>query len=344
MPSQLLVPRRRRIRSLMTLVTLALVLWYFTRHKNQFDWIRAVILMLSAIPIAILTNAGRVTSTGVLTYYYGKQAADGFTHEFSGWLVYLVAFVLLLVVNFGLKKFSRDGEKQQSDKAIVRQSDSAIFPASLRPPLSLSVLLAVLLLGGIFINWFEQRGEVIVERQPLKEMAMQLGEWRQKGSESRFSEQTESVLRASDYVMRDYTNSAGHVANLYIGYYASQRSGATYHSPQNCMPGSGWEMKSPELVEITTPSGHKFIANQYLVENGNSKQILIYWYQGRGRAIASEYKDKVYTILDSVFERRSDGAMIRVMIPVGNSEADAVQSAIDLSAATSDTLSLFVPN
>lgn len=100
------------IRSLMTLVTLALVLAYFTREKNReagdswfsfiktFDFWRAVILMLSAIPIAIVTNAARVTGTGVITYYFGKKAADGFTHSFSGWLVYIVALLLLMAVNY----------------------------------------------------------------------------------------------------------------------------------------------------------------------------------------------------------------------------------------------------
>lgn len=151
-------------------------------------------------------------------------------------------------------------------------------------------------------------------------------------------------MRASDYVMRDYVNVNGTPANLYIGYYDSQRSGGTYHSPQNCMPGSGWEMTSPESVEITTPQGNKFTVNSYLVENGQSKQIMIYWYQGRGRAIASEYKDKVFTIWDSIIKSRSDGSMVRIMVPVGQSEAEALQSAIDLSAQTSDNLSLFIPN
>jgi exosortase len=109
------------IRSLMTLVTLALILAFFTREKDHdandgwkiclksFDFWRAVILMLSAVPIAVLTNAARVTATGTATYFYGKKALDDFWHDLSGWLVYLVALALLIAVNFILiflhKKF-----------------------------------------------------------------------------------------------------------------------------------------------------------------------------------------------------------------------------------------------
>jgi exosortase D (VPLPA-CTERM-specific) len=325
------------IRSLMTLVTLALVLWYFTRDKNPFDWIRAVILMLSAIPIAIITNAGRVTSTGVLTYYYGKQAADGFTHEFSGWLVYLIALVMLLGLNFLIKRFYRkDAEETQSENLITNyQSPIANY--------QITILIAALFLGGLFINWFEQRGEAFVERKPLAQIPAKLGDWSQKGSDIKFSEQTESVLRTDDYVMREYGNSAGKYANLYIGYYASQRTGATYHSPQNCLPGAGWEMKNPEVIQIQTPSGKIFSANRYIIDNGTNKAVMIYWYQGRGRAVASEYTDKVYTVLDSVLRRRSDSSMVRVMTSVISSENEALQTAVDLSAQTAETLSQFVP-
>jgi exosortase D (VPLPA-CTERM-specific) len=324
------------IRSLMTLVTLGLVLWYFTREKTRFDWVRAVILMLSAIPIAIITNAGRVTSTGVLTYYYGKQSADGFSHKLSGWLVYLVALVLLMGLNFIIKRF-------QSRESRVESENPLPTPYSLLPTVSLPILLVVLLTSALFINWFEQRGEEIVQRAPLREIPAQLGGWTQKGSDVRFSEQTESVLRTSDYVMREYIDSQGRFANLYVGYYASQRTGATYHSPQNCLPGAGWEMKQPELVEITIPSGKNFTANRYIIENGNTKAVMIYWYQGRGRAVASEYSDKIYTVLDSVLRRRSDGAMIRVMSSVGSSETEALQTALDLSSQTAEILSRFVP-
>ncbi|MET0752505.1 MAG: exosortase [Pyrinomonadaceae bacterium] len=108
------------IRSLMTLVTLALILAYFTREKSEklpfyknFDFWRTVLLMLSAIPIAILTNATRVTATGVLTYYYGKRATDGAWHDLAGWLVYLVALVLLILVNFALRYIFRRFSKQE---------------------------------------------------------------------------------------------------------------------------------------------------------------------------------------------------------------------------------------
>lgn len=100
------------IRSLMTLMTLALILAYFTSEKRKtgdegtwaflrrFDFWRGVILMMTAVPIAIITNAGRVTATGILTYHYGKQATEGFMHSSAGWLVYLVALILLIAVNF----------------------------------------------------------------------------------------------------------------------------------------------------------------------------------------------------------------------------------------------------
>ncbi len=205
------------------------------------------------------------------------------------------------------------------------------------------LLLVTLLVGGIFINWFEQRGEAEVERKPLREISAALGEWRQKGDEIHFDKQTEAVLRATDYTMREYTSPDGRLANLYVGYYASQRTGATYHSPQNCLPGAGWVMNQPELVEIKTASGETFTANKFIIENGIYNEVMIYWYQGRGRAVASEYRDKIYTILDSVMRRRSDGAMVRVMTSVGNSETDATKAAIDLASQTADRLSEYIP-
>jgi EpsI family protein len=205
------------------------------------------------------------------------------------------------------------------------------------------LLLVVLIVGGVFINWFERRGEAQVERKSLLEMPAKLGNWRQKGSEIRFDEQTETVLRASDYTMREYISNDGRLANLYVGYYASQRTGATYHSPQNCLPGAGWVMKQPEFVEIKTPHGKTFTANRFIIENGIYNEVLIYWYEGRGRSVASEYTDKINTTLDSILRRRSDGAMVRVMTGVGNSETEATKAAVNLAAETADELSKFVP-
>jgi EpsI family protein len=97
------------------------------------------------------------------------------------------------------------------------------------------------------------------------------------------------------------------------------------------------------LIQITTPNGKTFEANRYIIENGKYKEIMLYWYQGRGRAIASEYKDKVYTVMDSVLRRRSDGSMVRVMTSVGYDEQEATKQAIDLAAQTADKLSEFIP-
>ena len=207
------------------------------------------------------------------------------------------------------------------------------------------LLLAFLLLGGLVIHVWERAGEASVSRRALKEMPSQVGPWRQVGADQRFDQQTESVLRADDYLSRTYQLPDGLAASFYVGYYATQRTGATYHSPLNCLPGSGWEMNEPASVTITPADGSpSFEANRYIIQNGDDKQLLIYWYQGRGRKLASEYWGKIYTVIDSIRRRRSDGAMVRVMVPVGRSEEQALKAAQDLAAQVSPVLPGFIPD
>ena len=207
-------------------------------------------------------------------------------------------------------------------------------------------LVVLLLAGGALVNAWERVGEASVERRALKDFPSELGAWRQRGADTRFDAATEQVLRADDYLSRDFRRGTdGAFANFYVGYYASQRSGATYHSPLNCLPGAGWTMSEPGLVRVTPAGGGApFEANRYIVENGGNRQLLVYWYHGRGRAVASEYWGKVYTVLDSVRRRRSDGGMVRVMVPVGDDEGAALRAATDLAAQAAPQLSAFLPD
>ena len=206
------------------------------------------------------------------------------------------------------------------------------------------LLLVVILAAGIVVNSWAYLGEAHVVRKQLKDFPQQVGAWRQTGTDAQLDNETLKVLRASDYLLRDYRSADGRVANFYIGYYATQRDGATYHSPLNCLPGSGWIMSDPARVVINRPDGSAFTANKYLIQNGDQKDLLVYWYQGRGRAVASEYWGKIYTVFDSVRLRRSDGAMVRVTVPVDKSEAAALQMAIDLAANATVVLPEFVPD
>jgi exosortase len=118
------------IRSLMTLVTLAVVFAYFTHTPDpndpssgkRFGWLksywfwRSVIIVASAVPIAILTNAFRVSGTGVLAHYYGTAVADGFFHSFSGWAIYIVAFILLFGIGMIIDRFKPAQADEQSER------------------------------------------------------------------------------------------------------------------------------------------------------------------------------------------------------------------------------------
>jgi len=206
-------------------------------------------------------------------------------------------------------------------------------------------MLALLVAGGALVNFWASAGESSVARRALAEFPQQVGEWHQSGPDQRFDAETEAVLRADDYVSREYVRPDGGAASFYVGYYLTQRTGATYHSPLNCLPGSGWELTEPSVVEIKPANGAAaFTANRYLMKHGNERLLMIYWYQGRGRAVASEYWDKLYTVFDSMRLRRSDGAMVRVLVPLHGSEDEALAAATGFASQAAPDLAPYVPN
>jgi EpsI family protein len=213
----------------------------------------------------------------------------------------------------------------------------------MKSSLRFGVLLVLILLVGAVVNTWAYLGEARVERQELKNFPQSVGAWQRIGTDKILDDATLEVLRASDYLLRDFRKPEGQVANLYVGYYATQRTGATFHSPLNCLPGSGWTLSEPGKATIALPDGSSFVANKYVIQNGEYSSLMIYWYQGRGRNVASEYWGKVYTVLDSVRLRRSNGAMVRVTVPIRNSEADAERAAVEFATAASTVLPEFVP-
>jgi EpsI family protein len=213
----------------------------------------------------------------------------------------------------------------------------------MKSSLRFGVLLVLILLVGVVVNAWAYLGEAHVDRQELKDFPQSIGAWQRVGTDRILDDETLKVLRASDYLLRDFSKPEGQFANLYVGYYATQRSGATFHSPLNCLPGSGWTLSEPGKASIPLPDGSSFVANKYIIQNGDYRSLMIYWYQGRGRNVASEYWGKVYTVFDSVRLRRSNGAMVRVTVAIGSSEANAERTAVEFATAAATVLPDFVP-
>ena len=139
---------------------------------------------------------------------------------------------------------------------------------------------------------------------------------------------------------------AAYPIGVFIGYFATQRSGQSIHSPLHCLPGAGWTFESSRYANLDDINGKRFNVGEYVINNGESKQFVIYWYQAHGRSIANEYRAKAYMLLDAIRENRTDGSLIRVITPIaGNESVDtARQRAIRFTSHLTPYLPQFIPN
>lgn len=125
------------------------------------------------------------------------------------------------------------------------------------------------------------------------------------------------VLGADEYLNRRYVREGAAPVDVYVGYYRSQRQGDVIHSPQNCLPGAGWQPVQAGRASILAGPGGSADVNRYVVQKGLERRLVLYWYQGRGHLIASEYANKAWLVVDALRMRRSDGALVRFMTPLG---------------------------
>jgi EpsI family protein len=201
-------------------------------------------------------------------------------------------------------------------------------------------VLAALLIGStaVFLQ-ARQRTEVFPPRLPLQSFPMQLGNW--TGTNVPLEKNVLDVLGPGDFLLRDYEDGRTEqpAVNLFIAYFRSQRTGDTIHSPQHCLPGSGWNPVENTQITLSTPGHKPFPANRYVIQKGESRQMVLYWYWAHDRGVANEYWAKYYLVADSIKMNRSDGALVRIVTPMYPGEtADAAQQR--LSTITSSVLPL----
>jgi EpsI family protein len=186
------------------------------------------------------------------------------------------------------------------------------------------VLAAALIVLTAILLQARGRNEVFPPRLPLQSFPLQLGPW--TGIERPIGRDVLEVLGPGEFIVRDYSAPNNLDTNLYIAYFPSQRAGDTIHSPQNCLPGAGWNPDENVRVPLTLPGHAPFPANRYVISKGNEHRLVLYWYWAHDRGVASEYWAKYYLVKDSIRMNRSDGALVRIMTDMSPGEtADAAQ-------------------
>jgi len=201
---------------------------------------------------------------------------------------------------------------------------------------------AVTLLASLALVHGVRHGELVPLHQPLGRLPMTMNRW--QGRNDPFEGRIVTALGVSDYLNRAYTDGGGQRVDLYIGYYQSQRTGETIHSPKNCLPGAGWEPVRAGSLTIPMISAPSIIVNEYLIEKGPAQYLVLYWYQAHGRVIASEYSGKAWLVLDAITRNRTDEALVRILASTINGEGRARADAVLFVQELYPRLNKFIPD
>jgi exosortase D (VPLPA-CTERM-specific) len=300
------------LRYLFPLLSLSFLAAYLFRAPI---WQRALVL-LSSIPITILMNGFRIGMVGVTVDRWGPRMAEGVLHFFEGWIIFVASAFLLTLEIYLLARLSgrRFFEAFYIATGAARSPTEARSEPAGRVPLYASLLLICATIPTSLL--ISNRSEIVPERSRFVTFPATIGEWH--GRASLLEPQVENGLALEDYILSDYSKSDGKAVNLYVAYYASQRTGESPHSPLVCIPGDGWLITRLER----TSHGAEQPVNRAIIERNGSKQLVYYWYEERGRRIASEYWSKWYLLSDAIIKNRSDGALVRLITTVLPSELE----------------------
>jgi len=296
---------------LFPLMTLAFISAYF--FTGAF-WKKAIIF-LSSIPITIFLNSFRIGVIGVTVEYWGPEMADGFLHDFEGWVVFMGCIGVLIVEMWVLAQIGKDKlpliEAFGLDFPEPTPEDAEITYRKIPKPFYAS--LAIIIIVAISVFALPEQIEIEPERKQYAEFPLELDGW--QGKTGYLEQDIIETLKFTDYLMSDYLNAEGDGSiNFYTAYYSSQKKGASAHSPRSCIPGGGWRITSLQdhVVSNATIDGVPFVVNRLVIEKDETKQLVYYWFQQRGRLVTNEYMMKWWLFWDSMNQHRTDGALMRL--------------------------------
>jgi EpsI family protein len=208
------------------------------------------------------------------------------------------------------------------------------------------VVAAVLIAGAAILLQARDRSEVFPPRLSLNRFPQQLGGW--TGTDIPIDKDVLNILGPGDFLLRiyqDQNQTKTPYIDVFIAYFRSQRAGDTIHSPQHCLPGSGWAPIENQRIALNMPGHEPFPANRYLIVKGDARELVLYWFWAHNRGVASEYWAKFYLVTDSIKMNRSDGALVRITTPMlpGETAEQAQQRILPFAGDIMPLLDSYIP-
>ena len=318
------------LRYLIPLFLMGILMAYFYRAAL---WKR-LIIVFSTIPLSIITNSLRIALTAILYPFLGPAAAEGFFHDFSGWAIFMVSLAVLLSEIWVLRKIMpRPGEgfmkkkgtdngRDKFDSENLEKHDSAVETKNARSfftqpqfVVAVAILTATLAIYSIV----DFREKIPISR-PISQFPLVVGGW--EGKRQFLDQKSIDALQFSDYVSIDYSKQGNSPVNLYVAYYESQHKGRSIHSPETCLPGSGWifNQSGKRTIPLSGKNSSSITVMRAIMEKSGNRQLVYFWFNQRGRILTNAYQMKIYNFWDALIKKRTDGALIRVISPVASSE------------------------
>ncbi len=312
-------------------------------------WHKAV-LLISAAPITVLMNSVRIAVAGYIVNHYGIEWVEGFTHFFEGWVIFLICIVIL----FGLARLMLflQPQKMGLAEALDLETDGLATQAGrirhVEPSAAMITTAALTVaLSLAFLAVPDRTVDPNIERERFSYFPRQVGDWSQVGPAEILDANVARSLGADDYhsVQLSNATTAAQVG-LFMAWYADQSRGGV-HSPEICLPGGGWEIAWLERSDITERIGadRPFNLNRAIIQKGETRMMVYYWFQQRERRIAWDIAAKFWLMVDGITTGRTDGALVRLTTPIlpGESDADAEARLFDVLQGLGEPMSRFIP-
>jgi exosortase D (VPLPA-CTERM-specific) len=344
------------LRYLFPLMTLGAVLGYLFDGKTWMRWV----LFLSTAPITVLMNSVRIGAIGILVDRFGIAQAEGFLHDFEGWAIFMVCFFTLLLEGRLLLWLSGDRRRLRQVLGIDARTSMPLAPAPTlaardgRRSLPTFASALALMIAVYPAQALPQRTEFHPDRRDFSLFTPKIGDW--VGARQKIEREYLDELQLDDYMLADFAPQ-GQLAlvrgmsapvNLYVAYYASQRTGQAVHSPSSCLPGGGWRIEHFEQRDVpgTQLRSGPLRVNRAVIQQGLQRMLVYYWFQERGRDLTSEYLVKWYLLVDALTQQRTDGALVRLTTSVAEGEDLATADARlqRFSIATLPRLRAYLPD